>query len=117
GTGSERAGGEGLEVHAVGPETVGPEQETRHAPHACRRIGRQVAGDHLDEGHRAAAEEQRVAVVLEDVDPSVEALEMVRESRPVGEVRRAPGVVDRVRVAALPGRELRPYPWPRSGPR
>src|SRR5262249_57857049 len=70
---------EGLDVHAVRPQAVLAEDQARDAPHPGGPVAVEVAGDHLDEGDGAAAEEDRVAVVLEDLDPALEAGEMLVE--------------------------------------
>src|SRR5439155_21253636 len=66
----------------------------------------EVGAADLDQRHGAAPEEDRVAVVLEDVHPSREAFEVALEGLAVRVIRRAGGVVERVRVAALAGCEL-----------
>jgi hypothetical protein len=108
----ERPARERVDVHPVRPQAVAAERQAGHAPHSRARVVGEVAGDHAREWNGAATEEDRVAIVLEDLDPAVEPREVLLQGAAVARIRGA-WLVERMRVAALPRRELGPHPWVR----
>src|SRR5439155_14527538 len=90
----DRGTGEGLDVRAVCPQAVAAEGEARDAAGTGAAVVLEVGAADLDQRHGAAPEENRVAVVLEDVHPSREAFEVALKGLAVRVIRGAGGVVE-----------------------